>query len=73
MTRNRNQHRQDASSVLASIRPGDRVTIITPHGHRIGGRPVMRGPAGWVINGGGPYGTPHIDSEANIVHVRRMK
>jgi hypothetical protein len=73
MTRNKNQHRQEASSVVESIRPGDRVTIITPHGNRIGGRAVMRGPAGWVINGGEPYGTPYIANETNIVHIRRIK
>jgi hypothetical protein len=73
MTGNENQQRQDASSVLESIRPGDRVTIITPHGNQLVGRAVMRGPAGWVMNGGGPYGTPYIASETNIVHIRRIK
>ncbi len=34
------------------------------------GRAVMLGPAGWVINGGGPQGTPHVCDRDNFVRVR---
>lgn len=52
------------------IRPGSNVTIATPHGRLMTGRAVMRGPAGWVLNMGGLYGTPKIASDANVVKVR---
>ena len=61
------------SGLLASILPGDRVTIVTPQGNRIRGRAVMRGPAGWVINRGGKYGTPYVADERNIVCVGRAR
>ena len=71
----------NAASVLNAIRPGDRVTILVPNGiGRNGqewktakGRAVMRGPAGWVLNMGGPHGTPGIASETNLVSVKRVK
>lgn len=65
--------------LLSMIRPGDKVTIMV-HAGGIGkhmewkettGRAVMRGPAGWVLNMGGRYGTPGIADEENIVRVRR--
>jgi hypothetical protein len=37
------------------------------------GRAVMRGPAGWVLNMGGRYGTPAIASESNIVKVTKRR
>ena len=48
------------------IRAGDRVTILIPNGigrhgqewKEATGRAVMRGPAGWVLNMGGPYRYP---------------
>lgn len=60
-----------------SIRPGSRVTIMVPAGiGRSGveykpksGRAVMRGPAGWVLNMGGPHGTPGIATPENTVKV----
>jgi hypothetical protein len=50
------------------IRMGDRVTFWSYNGRgRDGaeytprsGRAVMRGPAGWVLNMGGPHGRPGI-------------
>ena len=54
---------------INEIRPGDKVTILTPHGQHRTGRVVMRGPAGWVLNLGGRYGTPGIADERNIVKV----
>lgn len=63
--------------MINQIKPGSRVTILVPAGiGRNGrewtkktGRAVMRGPAGWVLNMGGRYGTPGIASEENIVKV----
>lgn len=37
------------------------------------GRAVMRGPAGWVLNMGGQYGTPGIASEDNLVAVGKKR
>jgi hypothetical protein len=55
------------------IRPGSRVTIVTPHGSRLTGRAVMRGPAGWVLNLGGRHGTPGIASDDNVIAVRASR
>lgn len=61
------------ASILEYIRPGDRVTILTPHGQQRTGRAVMRGPAGWVLNMGGKYGTPGIATNDNITKVSRPR
>lgn len=71
----------DAAELLASILPGDRVTILRPAGlGRNGqewapstGRAVMKGPYGWVLNMGGKHGTPGIAEEGNIVSVIHAK
>lgn len=55
--------------LYGSIRVGTRVAIQTPHGGLLEGRAVMRGPAGWVLNLGGPHGTPGIATESNVVWV----
>lgn len=68
-------------SLHESIRPGDRVTILVPAGFgRNGqewsqktGRAVMKGPAGWVINLGGRYGTPGVAGPDNTVKVRKAR
>jgi hypothetical protein len=60
-------------SILDVIKPGDRVTIVNRFGQTHTGRAVMRGPAGWVLNMGGRYGTPGIASDENIVKVRGRK
>lgn len=68
-------------SAFNLIKHGDRVTILVPNGiGRNGveykertGRAVMLGPAGWVLNMGGPYGTPGIASEENTVRVRKPR
>jgi len=60
---------------FSEIRPGKRITFLIPNGiGRNGqeykektGRVVMSGPCGWVVNGGGRYGTPHVVSEENFV------
>jgi hypothetical protein len=60
------------------IRAGARVKILV-HAGGIGrnvewkpkwGRAVMRGPAGWVLNLGGRYGTPGIATPENTLEVR---
>ncbi len=65
--------------LLNSIRPGDRVTINVPAGigrHGVEykqktGRAVMPGPAGWVLNMGGRYGTPGVATIENTVSIRK--
>jgi len=65
-------------TLVESIKHGDKVTILVPNGiGRNGqewkaktGRAVMRGPHGWVLNMGGPHGTPGIASESNTVRVK---
>jgi hypothetical protein len=52
-----------------NIKPGSRVTIVNRFGQRHTGRAIMRGPAGWVLNMGGRYGTPDIASPENVVKV----
>lgn len=56
-----------------TIYVGDRVTIRTPHGQLRSGKAVMMGPNGWVLNMGGPHGTPGIANENNIVKVEHSK
>jgi hypothetical protein len=71
-------------SIIDSIRPGDRVTILVPAGLRLDrkadrlvqeykrstGRAVMRSSAGgWVLNLGGRYGTPGLADAGNLVAV----
>jgi hypothetical protein len=72
----------DNAALLATIRAGDRVTILVPSGiGRDGiewkaktGRAVMPGPAGWALNMGGRFGTPGVATEDNLVKVvRRVK
>lgn len=53
------------------IQPGDRVTISNRFGQNRSGRAVMRGPAGWVLNMGGPHGTPDIATPENFVSASR--
>jgi hypothetical protein len=70
-------------SATGLISAGDKVTILVPNDiGRNGiewkektGRAVMRGPAGWVLNMGGRYGTPAVATEDRIVRVskRRVK
>lgn len=56
-----------------TIRYGDRVTIVTPHGQTWTGKATLHGPAGWVLNMGGRYGTPAIATETNVVSVKPAK
>jgi hypothetical protein len=68
--------------LLLKIKPGDRVTILVPGGLNLDGsvdytertgRAVMRGPAGWVLNMGGPHGRPEVATPKNIVRVKKGK
>jgi len=58
-------------NALDKIMAGDRVTIVSPQGALLTGKAVMTGPAGWVLNLGGRYGTPGIASMKNIMLVKR--
>lgn len=58
---------------INTIRVGDRVTIVNRFGQEQTGRVVMRGPAGWVLNLGGRYGTPGIANASNIVKIRKAR
>lgn len=61
-------------NIVDAIRPGDRVTILTPHGNQLTGRAVMRSSSGgWVLNLGGRHGTPGIATEENIIRVKLAK
>jgi hypothetical protein len=55
------------------VRAGDHVTIVNQHGQERTGRAVMRGPHGWVLNMGGPHGTPAIATDDNITRVKRTR
>jgi hypothetical protein len=57
------------ANLFSQIKSGDRVTIVNRFGQKMSGRAVMRGPAGWVLNMGGPHGTPGIADERNVVQV----
>lgn len=58
--------------LVDSIRAGDKVTILTPHGSKLTGRAVMRSSSGgWVLNLGGRHGTPGLADERNVVRVRK--
>ena len=61
------------SDLYDEIRRGDRVTIINRLGQQRTGRAVMLGPAGWVLDMGGRYGTPAIATPQNIIGVRKAK
>lgn len=59
---------------LDAIRPGDRVTFVNRFGQARTGRAVMPCIAGgWVLNMGGPHGTPGIANEFNIIRVTKAK
>lgn len=62
------------ASLLSGVKAGDRVTIVDRFGKKHTGRAVMPCIAGgWVLNMGGPHGTPGIANDANTVAVRKAK
>jgi hypothetical protein len=62
--------RKKNAGLFDAIRPGSRVTIVNRFGQSRSGRAVMRGPHGWVLNMGGPHGTPAIATPDNVTKVR---
>jgi hypothetical protein len=59
------------ATLTSLIRAGDRVTITNRFGQERTGRAVLRGPYGWVLNMGGPHGTPAVAEDDYIVKVKR--
>ena len=59
--------------LVDAIRRGDHVTIVDRFGQTRKGKAVMLGPAGWVLNMGGPHGTPAIATSENVVKVHRPR
>lgn len=57
-------------AAFQNARPGDRVTIRTPHGSTRTGRVVMCFPHHLVLNGGGKHGTPLVADASNFVSIR---
>jgi hypothetical protein len=49
------------------IRPGDRVTMRTPHGQEVTGRVTMKFDTHCVLNLGGKHGTPGVVNPLNFV------
>ena len=59
--------------LIDMIKPGDRVYIMNRFGQVHSGRAVMKGPAGWVLNMGGKYGTPAIADDRNTIKIHQKK
>ena len=61
-------------TLFLQIKPRSKVGIITPHGSRITGKVVMRGPAGWVFAiDDTKHGQPEIASQKNTIWVAGAK
>jgi hypothetical protein len=68
-----------SKSLLETIKPGSRVTIRVPAGlntdgshdwqERTGSVVMRSSHGGWVLNMGGPHGTPGVADAENIVAV----
>ena len=58
-------------SCRATHRLGAAATVIVANrfGQTRTGRAVMRCPCGWVLNMGGPHGTPAVATEETLVKV----
>jgi len=69
------------TELVASIRPGDRVTILVPAGRGMhgqeyaerSGKAVICSGTHAALNMGGKYGTPGVATPDNIVSVRRAR
>lgn len=67
--------------IVASIRPGDRVTILVPAGRgrdgqeykESSGRALICSGTHAVLNMGGRFGTPGVATPENIVSVRKAR
>lgn len=66
----RRAYQGNPGSILDAIRRGDRVTIVNRFGQERTGTAQLRGPHGWVLNMGGPHGTPAVADDNNIVKVK---
>jgi hypothetical protein len=61
-------------TLVSQIRAGDRVTFADHFGQLRVGRAVMPSAhGGWVLNMGGPHGTPAVVDETNIVRVKKAR
>ena len=63
--------RERAQKLIDQIRPGDTVYIVNRvgFGQHSCGRAVMPNSVGWVLNMGGPHGTPKVVTADNITAV----
>lgn len=69
-----NPKKKNQTRLIDAIRFGDRVTIVDRFGQQRTGRAVMRSSSGgWVLNMGGPHGTPGLADDRNVVRVKRSK
>ena len=59
--------------MFKEIQVGDTVYFSTPHSKELKGKAVMKGPIGWVVNGGGRHGMPFVVSEKNFIKFRKGK
>ena len=60
----------DAAQLVAAIRPGDRVTILSPQGHERTGRAVICSGTHVALNMGGKHGTPGVATPENVLSVK---
>lgn len=71
----------NAAELLATIRPGDRVTIWIPAGlgrngqewKQATGTARIVSPGHVALNMGGRFGTPGVATESNLVSVRKAR
>ena len=69
-----NEKAKFVADLMAEIRHGDKVTILTPQGQERSGKAVMRSSVGgWVLNMGGEHGTPGLADERNVVKVTKAR
>ncbi len=67
------QDEQAGQMLLQQVQAGDTV-YIRHEGKPLKGRAMMRSAAGgWILNGGGPYGTPMLADATNIYKMVRPK
>lgn len=54
---------------VADLRPGDRITLVTPHGQKRNGKVVITSGTHAACNMGGRFGTAGVVTPRNIVAV----
>lgn len=58
--------------LIDSVQVGDSVTIVNRFGQERTGKAVMRSAhGGWVLNMGGPHGTPGLADDDNVTQVKK--